>query len=171
IMRITNTSTNTDADGVRIQVGPTSNPPSTNKFIAFRDGDGTLIGQITGNGSGGTIYNTTSDRRLKQNITPYTKGLDLIQQIYPRQFEMISAPGQVEIGFIAQELYEIMPQIVSGTPGNPIDDPMMVDYSKVTPVLVSAVKEQQSLIEEQSKLIADLLSRIEKLEGQTQGSR
>jgi hypothetical protein len=56
---VNNTSTASTADGLVIQLGPTSNPGTGNNFIEFRDGDGTAVGNIDGNGSGGISYNTS----------------------------------------------------------------------------------------------------------------
>ncbi len=140
--KIENFNTGTKSSGLIVEVGPNSNPTNTNIFIGFQDQDGTNVGSVTGNGSGGILYNTTSDIRLKQNINPFLSGLDLINKINAYNYEMKSNPGVDHIGFIAQELYKVLPNIVKGTPeSTSVDDPMMVDYSKMTPILVAAVKE------------------------------
>ncbi len=61
VAQIENTNTGTDADGLAIVLGTTSNPGTTDNYISFyKSGGGTaLIGQIEGNGSGGVSYNTT----------------------------------------------------------------------------------------------------------------
>ena len=160
IAKFENVSANSDADGILIKMGVSPSASSNNFFIVFRDGDNDLTGSISGDGSGGVLYNNTSDRRLKQNIRPYTSGLDLTMQIQPRIYERKVNPGVDQIGFIAQEMYEVLPEIVSGTPASPADQPMSLDYSKLTPILVSAIQEQQQMIQ-------DLLSRIESLESQS----
>lgn len=164
IALIENINTGNNADALAIKLGPTANPTSTNAYIAFRDGDNTVIGSITGDGSGGTNFNTTSDRRLKMNIQDYKGALSMVNKIQPRIYERISNPGHEEIGFIAQELYEVLPQVVSGTPDQAIEDPMSVDYGKLTPVLIAAIQElseQNELLkkqlESQGKLIEALL--------------
>lgn len=55
-VRIENTSTNSNADGLLIEAGPTSNPTSNNNYISFFDGDGDAIGNVEGNGSGGVRF-------------------------------------------------------------------------------------------------------------------
>ena len=104
IARFQNNSTSSFADGIIIRTGPNVNPGAGNRFIQFYDGDGTSIGSIAGNGSGGITYNTTSDRRLKQNITDVNNSLGIIEKIRPREFEFKTNPGTKHIGFIAQEL-------------------------------------------------------------------
>jgi hypothetical protein len=102
------------------------------RYLIFKDGDGSFIGTISGNNSGRVQFNTTSDRRLKQNIRPYRDGLKLVREILPRKYERTSNPRIEEVGFIAQEHYEVFPVAVAGTPDDPIETPMMVDYSKLT---------------------------------------
>ena len=149
IALIENQNTGTNADGLQIKLGPASNPTGTNAYIGFRDGGGSVIGSITGDGAGGTNFNTTSDRRLKTSIRDFENGLELVKKIRVREYERISNPELKEIGFIAQELYEVIPQIVSGTPDQPIEDPMAVDYGKLTPLLLAAIQE---LAEKQEKI-------------------
>ena len=71
-----------------------------------------------------------------------------------------------DIGFIAQEVKEILPEIISEIPN--FDDEnnnyLGVDYSKITPVLVEAVKEQQEEIKSLKQMNNDLLKRTEILE-------
>ncbi|MFK5983762.1 MAG: tail fiber domain-containing protein [Flavobacteriaceae bacterium] len=141
IAQIYNTSIDPDTDGLKIRLGSISAPVATNNYIAFYDGNDIIRGTIAGNGSGIT-FNTISDKRLKTNIRDITNSLDLILQIQPRKYEFISKPGIEEYGFIAQELQQFYPQSVSGTQdSNPETNPMMVDYSKLTPLLTAGIKE------------------------------
>ena len=153
IFQIENENTGTNADGLQIKLGPNSNPTSANAFIAFRDNGNNVVGSITGDAAGGVNYNTTSDVRLKQNIKPLNNALDIIQKVEVKKYERKLNPGIEEIGYIAQQLYEVYPAIVSGTPDNSIEEPMSVDYGKITPLLVAAIQEQQALIKELQKEI------------------
>ncbi|MEM6337509.1 MAG: hypothetical protein AAF752_13145 [Bacteroidota bacterium] len=54
-----NKSSGASADGLAVKIGTTGNPTIAANFMGFFDGDGDLIGQIEGNGSGGVQYNTT----------------------------------------------------------------------------------------------------------------
>ena len=54
-----------------------------------------------------------------------------------------------QVGFIAQELEQVYPEIVFADN----DGYKSVDYSKLTPVLVEAIKEQQKIIDSQKKEI------------------
>lgn len=161
VAKIDNTAMNENSVGLIIECGSIVNP--LNDFIQFLDGSGDLIGRLAGNGVNGIQLYTNSDLRLKDNIHLFSAGLDLINALRPVKYEMITNPGKEEIGFIAQEMYEIFPQAVSGTPDQDISDPMGVDYSRLTPVLVSAIKEQQEIIEGQDKKIENLQEQIDEL--------
>jgi hypothetical protein len=102
--------------------------------------NGALIGNITQSGTTAVLYNVTSDRRLKDNITDADSASDLIDAIKVRQFDWKSDGNHQRYGMIAQELHEVAPEAVH-SPVDP-DDMMAVDYSKLVPMLV---KEIQSL--------------------------
>ena len=59
----------------------------------------------------GTTYSTSSDYRLKENITPVENGLDYIMPLRPRRFTWKG--GQETVGFIAHELDEDIPPNLS----------------------------------------------------------
>jgi hypothetical protein len=93
----------------------------------------------------------------------------MVSRMKVRKYEFIEAPGNQKIGFLAQELQTVFPQAVSG---NSMDDvaekPMGVDYGRVTPVLVSAIQEQQKTIEVQQKAISELVNKVQALEKKIQ---
>lgn len=105
----------------------------------FTNSAGTKVGDIVIN-TASTAYNTTSDERLKENITDAEDAADLIDAIRIRQFDWKSDGSHQRYGVIAQELLEVAPEAVSVpfTEG----DMMGVDYSKLVPMLI---KEMQSL--------------------------
>ncbi len=155
VAQFRNSSTNADADGIRINLATTS-PTTTNYFIGFYRGFGSANGRIEGNGTG-VLYQTISDRRLKTNIKDITNSLAILDKIQPRLYEYKANLGTKEYGFIAQELQLIYPQVVSGDPnGNVETDPMMVDYSRLTPILTAGIKELNSKVTKQQKEIESL---------------
>lgn len=147
----------TIGDGLRITLQPT-NPTSDNRYVDFlRNGGSAYAGWICGDNSGGVLYNTTSDERLKMNIRDYDGALEALTKVRVRQYEMKSAPGREQIGFIAQELLKVFPEAVSGDPGSNIEEEHMgVDYGRITPLLVKAIQEQQEMIEELQTKVAEL---------------
>ena len=108
-----------------------------------------------------TAYSTTvgSDRRLKENIIKINYGLKDILKLNSVQFNWREKrKGKHDIGFIAQEVQEIIPEIVNEIPDLENEDNkyLGVEYSKVVPVLVEAIKEQQLQIEDLKKQVKKL---------------
>jgi len=108
-------------------------------FVSFGS-SGTVIGTISQVGTTSVLYNTTSDRRLKENIQDADSASSLIDALQVRQFDWKTDNTHQRYGFIAQELVTVAPEAVH-QPVNE-DDMMAVDYSKLVPMLV---KEIQSL--------------------------
>ena len=122
-------------------------------------GASTLFVQNNGGGSyqsnNSTLWSITSDQRLKKNIVDHTEGLDKIVQLKVRNFEYRTAEEitelpqnqvvkieGVQLGLIAQELAEILPDCVK-TESTGV---MSVDASNITWYLINAVKELNAKI-------------------------
>jgi len=105
--------------------------------------NGATIGNITQSGTTGVAYNTTSDRRLKDNITPAAEAGAVIDDIEVVQHDWRADGSHVDYGVIAQDLHAVFPAAVTaGDDGDEIDRAWGVDYSKLVPLLV---KELQAL--------------------------
>jgi len=100
-----------------------------------------------------------SDQRWKTNIKPIQNALDNLLKMqgvtyywkvdeYPDKH----FPEGEQVGFIAQEIEKVYPQVVHTDK----DGYKSVDYSRLTPILVEAIKEQQKIIEELQKFIQQL---------------
>lgn len=83
-----------------------------------------------------TIFNSTSDERLKENIEPITSGLNIIESLSGKTFNFKGA-GTKSSGFIAQEIRKIIPEVVSSQENGYLS----VNYDAIIPYLVEAVKE------------------------------
>ena len=110
-----------------------------------------------------------SDIKLKENIENIPYGLDTIKSLQPRKFKW-KETDKDGIGFIAQELESLIPELISEVYDDPVrpdtsEKTKMLNYSAMTAVLTKAIQEQQELIETQQTTINDLKSRIETLEG------
>lgn len=104
-------------------------------------------GDITANSVAGT-----SDKRFKTNIRPVTNALDKVkslQGVYfnwnQKAFPEKEFGAQDELGFIAQEVEKIVPEIV--TKDKTKEEYRSVKYDKLVALLVEAIKEQQKQIE------------------------
>ena len=94
------------------------------------------VGNISTNGSL-TLYNTTSDYRLKEDLKSIN-GLDLVNKIKVYDYKWKSENSRMD-GVLAHELAEILPYAVSGVKDG--EQMQSVDYSKIVPVMVQAIKE------------------------------
>ncbi len=134
------------------------------KFIRFqrRNNNGSssnwaTCGSITLTSAGTTQYLTSSDKRLKKDFQPFPLGLNELLKINPLKYTWINS-NQIDLGFIAQELYEIYPHAVSVPQDKEdfINDPWSIDYAKLTPLLVKSIQDQQKIIEKLNSRIAHL---------------
>ena len=99
-------------------------------------------------------YYETSDNRLKKNIQKMTGTLDKLKSInaYRYNWKDTSKSTDTELGFIAQEVATEFPELVRKNS----EGYNTVSYSKMTPVLLQAIKEQQQMIEDMKKEIAEM---------------
>ena len=84
---------------------------------------------------------TYSDETLKTNIQPLDSALEMVNKLQGVSYDWKS-DGSADVGFIAQDVQNVVPQIVYGNQ----DGEFALDYSKLTSILVEAVKEQQAQI-------------------------
>ena len=90
---------------------------------------------------------TYSDVALKENIETVTNAMDMIQGLRGVSYDLKDS-GNREFGFIAQEVNTVVPEVVH-TSG----DMMGIDYTRITSLLVEAVKTQQAEIEALKNLL------------------
>jgi hypothetical protein len=120
---------------------------------------------------------TYSDSRVKSNQQTLANGLSLIEQMTPKTYFHhngtiedgvlnLSANGEETLGFIAQELYEILPEAVQ-KPEDENESLWSVDYNKVIPVTVKAIQELNTKVETleaENKTLKQQLSKLQQLE-------
>ena len=107
-------------------------------------------------GSGGA---NTSDRRLKRDILPLNKyGLQQVMQLNPVTYIFKDDSANTpQVGFIAQEVQQIIPEVVTGKEGDlSKGESLGIVYGNLVPVLTKAIQEQQATIEAQQKQIDEL---------------
>jgi hypothetical protein len=112
-----------------------------------------------------TAFETTSDARLKENVTPITGALGKVMQVEGVSFtwkreagNQMESPGGTHYGVVAQQVEKVLPEVVRNK------DEMAVSYTELVPVLIEAIKEQQGIIAEQQKSIAELRERLTTVE-------
>ena len=117
--------------------------------VVFENAGANAVGTIFTSGSS-TLYNTSSDYRLKENIAPMTGALGVVSQLKPVTYTWKSN-GEESQGFIAHELQAVVPECVTGekdavdATGKPVHQG--VDTSFLVATLTAAIQEQQAIIE------------------------
>ena len=138
--------------------------------IAFRNPNGT-VGYINTNGTA-TAYLTSSDYRLKENVSYEFDATTRLKQLKPARFNFIADADTTVDGFIAHEVSSIVPEAISGekdalekyrnadeTPegksvgdnkldenGDTIIHAQSIDQSKLVPLLVKTIQELEARI-------------------------
>jgi hypothetical protein len=115
-----------------------------------------------------------SDEMLKENIQDYSEGLNIINQLSPKnynykleEYPFLGLPEGSQIGLLAQDVMEIIPGLTQTVVSPPKFDTLGVEivpsveftamsYTGLVPILISAVKEQQSQITTQNESIVQL---------------
>jgi hypothetical protein len=136
-------------------------------MIEFFKSDGTKVGSIEGDGSS-TSYNTSSDYRLKENVTPISDGITRLKTLKPSRFNFKVNKDTTVDGFLAHEVTAV-PEAVTGTKdqvataddvndeikeGDPIYQ--SIDQSKLVPLLTAALQEAITKIETLETKVAAL---------------
>ena len=140
----------------------------TSNFEFVNGGDNKLYLGYAASGTPGAVgnfatngtYTATSDIRKKKDISYIFNGLEIVNALKPAQGRMLEDDDTSPLRpmFIAQDMADVIPALVSNLEPEPSDDPLLgVDYASITPILVKAIQEQQTIIN-------DLKARIETLE-------
>jgi len=98
-----------------------------------------------------------SDARLKENITGVHYGLAEVLKMRPVQYNWRESDERdTKIGFLAQELRHVIPEVVVGDESK---ETLAVNYTEIIPLLVKAIQEQQQQIEQLKKRVTALENR------------
>ena len=93
-------------------------------------------------------YVTYSDETLKTNINSLDNALDTVKSLRGVSYDWKN-DGKSDIGFIAQEVNQVIPEVVRANNGE--GDHFGLDYARLTAVLVEAVKELAAKVENNDK--------------------
>jgi hypothetical protein len=112
VVTIANAATNDSSFALQvIKSGGTNN--TSQRYVHFAyNGGGNGNGAIAGNGDSQATFITLSDKRLKENIEDLPPQLGNFMALRPVEFDY-KATGGHQIGFIAQEVQEVYPDLVS----------------------------------------------------------
>jgi len=107
---------------------------SSNAFQMDGSGNLTMLGNVT----------AYSDARLKKDVLTVTNALELVSKMRGVTYTRIDT-GEAGVGVIAQEMLEVMPQVVQQGIGE--DDTLSVAYGNLVGVLIEAIKELRVEVE------------------------
>ena len=117
----------------------------SNAFKVLFDGTTTIAGDLSIN----------SDARLKANIISLGATLSKLLQIDGKSYTMKKDKSEKQkIGLLAQDIEKVFPELVSESNGI-----KSVNYQGLVPVLINALKEQQSEIDELKTMLKKLLEK------------
>jgi len=141
---------NSGADIITVTHGGLIGIKETNPSVSLH-----VNGSICYTGSIGAC----SDERYKKDVVPITGAIDKLDRLHGVSFNWRKDKypkkefdDKSQLGLIAQEVKEVFPELVM----KDNDGYYSVDYAKLTPVLIEAIKEQQKQIETLSKRIDEL---------------
>ena len=121
----------------------------------FCNGGSTATGSITANGVSAATFTAYSDRRLKENIVDLPSQLNNIMSLRPVEFDYkgYSSGDGHQIGFIAQEVQSVYPDLVAEG-----DNGMLTlsDMNKNDARLIKAIQELKAIVDAQAACIAAL---------------
>jgi hypothetical protein len=115
----------------------------------------TSTGEVLASG-----FVNTSDLRFKEDIQPIDNALDKITQLNGVYFKWNqeyrerlkrSSSEERQVGLVAQQVREVIPEIVAKMRDQEAGEYLAVDYNRLVPVLIQAIKEQQTQICEQQE--------------------
>ncbi len=141
-------------------------------FIRFENSVGGFPGEIEQTGTNTVAYRTSSDHRLKENVSDMTDATTRLKLLKPKRFNFITEPDTTLDGFLAHEVQSVVPEAISGThnglevwkegeelpdgvsvgdnklddDGNTIPKYQGIDQSKLVPLLVKTIQELEARI-------------------------
>jgi len=119
-------------------------------MVGFKNG-ANFVGEIR-TSTTATSYITSSDYRLKENVTAITSATDRLNQLNPVRFNFIADADTTVDGFLAHEVATVIPEAISGekdevdADGNAVYQG--IDQSKLVPLLTAALQEALTKIEQ-----------------------
>jgi hypothetical protein len=107
-------------------------------------------------------WTVTSDKRLKTDITEMEGVLDRVMQLNAVRYRFIDRKNSNTIGFIAQEVLPLFPEVVSRDDDSE-ESYYGIAYGNMSIIAIKAIQEQQLIIEAQQQQIDDLQRQIDEL--------
>jgi hypothetical protein len=142
-------------------------------YVAFGDAAGAgYVGLFAGNVSViGTVAAgsvTASDKRAKTNVQIIQNGIDTIKKLNPVSYDWLQhMTGNYDFtkgyGFIADDIQQIMPELVHEKRGYKYDDFKHLDYTSFHAIAIAAIKELVDKVEKLEAKLNDSNNEIEEV--------
>jgi len=121
------------------------------KFRLTPAGSLTLTGELLVSGDITTEY-STSDLKLKENLSIIDGALDKVEQLNGYTFNYINDPEKSKVvGLVAQEVEKVLPEVVYEFERDGGDKAKAIRYGNVVALLVEAIKELKHKVDELEK--------------------
>jgi hypothetical protein len=161
-----NTSTGIYTLSLGSSVAAGATPTYVSALQVDANGNMAIAGPTATKASGST-WSNPSDARIKQDILPYTSGLDDVTRLRPVSFKYRPETNypeelltQRQVGFIAQEVEDVMPDMVTAAPGQvgdiKLDDLRTLDTNNLIFALVNSCKTLMEKVNGLEKQVAEL---------------
>ena len=161
-----NTQPNGVSDNTEIVMGVNPSGSVTGKggntFFVYANNSGTqAAGGSYFNGANSSSWNTVSDARIKENVTPLTNALQKVLALNPVEFDYITSKIH-DVSFLAQEFATVLPDQVTTMSASKDEailaktDTLFGLRKNLDPYLVKAIQEQQAMIDELKAKVAAL---------------
>jgi hypothetical protein len=159
-----------DANGPAVVCVGAGTSASYNSYFIYSTGAGanrfyvSYAGQINATS---TSINGISDISLKENIRDLETGLNEVMALKPRRFDWKEATKldlKNVAGFVAQELEQVMPDLVYEYQYNETETKKSIKMGDILPTLVKAIQELKAINDTQAKTINALTARVVALE-------
>ena len=143
---VTNSATDFSTDNTAFVIGNGADSDNRSDALVVKfNGDATLAGNL----------NINSDARLKANIVSLGSTLSKLLQIDGKSYTMKKDESEKQkIGLLAQDIEKVFPELVSESHGV-----KSVNYQGLVPVLINALKEQQSEIDELKTMLKAIIEK------------
>ena len=115
----------------------------SNAFVVNYDGSATLSGELT----------IDSDARLKSNIITLGNTLSKVLLLDGKTYSLNNGSNETKIGLLAQEVMELFPELVVKSKDK--QGTLSVNYQGLIPILLNAIKEQQSQLNKLREKLID----------------
>lgn len=120
----------------------------------FRD---IYVGDVIANQVTGEQFIELSSIKFKENVEPFSKGLEIADSLRPVQYNFLPN-GEDDVGLIAEEVEEIYPDLVAEDE----DGNKGIKYSKLSVVLLNALQQTRNEISELKDEVAELRDLVER---------